>query len=362
MNEGSVTKNNKLAGWMEEFVNTFVKTTKPEKEDNTKVAEININDLEKVVWNDETFYVYFDEAGASIINSFGNVATQLPGIKTMEEVNTKLNEKQIVSSSESGLEIESELENEINKALAYVETGIVTANEQDDQLAKDYINQVNDSESSSDVNVDFNQDVQQDTQQEIVTSTIDSTGITVSGLNITDELKSVTAELIEEKISGLEKRFEAILDKKLSTIVEQFQARIDPGNIYDLGDKIQQDEISKFNEEAIETEQKINEENSIDRTNPNGKYRVSPIDYRSEEIVKDSDEPEIIDEIVVVTDDEPEVELIGDDAEIFKTGSCPYCNSQLFKTGKINNFASVKCGGCEIDYKINLDDEKIFLK
>lgn len=379
MNDSGINKNNKLAGWIDEFVNTFaskkVETIAETKIAETKTAEININDLDKIVWNDETFYVFFDESGASVINSFGNTVTTIAGVKTMEEVNERLNAKQIVSEmNNKAIEIDAEIENEINKALAYVGTKETTATTDDDQKAIDYINNGNESQEP----VQTEQQTQPAEQLPQVMAAQDSK----PSMTVNEPIDPVdnTLESINTKFAELEKKVSVMLDEKLAAAVEQFYARVNPGNIYDMGTQIVQEEITKFTQEAEETVRQIAEENSVDRTTPKGRYTVN-----KEVIEKSIKDLDIIEEVVLEeqpleeeteidrsqdqikfdeeeNDDEAEEEIIGEDAEIFKKASCPYCRSTLAKTGLNNNFVKIACNGCGINYKIDIETEKIYLK
>lgn len=336
----TVTKNNKLAGWIDDFVNAFAN-----KESNERTAEININDLPKVVWNDETFYVFFEKEGASIINGFKNTVTTLPNIKTMEEVNKELNGKQIVSEFDGeAIEINAEIENEINKALA----STILADEADDEKAENYVN--------SDQNADTNQPVVTTPAAPAASAAPGESNPVQASTHMAQGLEAYTttliqpdyiaksAELMNDKLAEFETKISEMLDKKISSVIEQIYARINPGNIYDLETDIQQQEIDKFTEEAVGTENQILMENEIDRTTPEGKYTV--IDINDENVENANGE----------------VELPEDEVEIFKEGSCPVCGSQLAKTGVNDNFINIKCDGCDVEYKVNTDNEKIYLK
>ena len=92
-----------------------------------KIASINVNDLPKVVWNDETFYVLFNEdnGSATILNKFTNVVTTVRA-SNIEEVDEALNSLQVVTSNNDNLnlktakEISEELMEEVdNHELEY---------------------------------------------------------------------------------------------------------------------------------------------------------------------------------------------------------------------------------------------------
>jgi hypothetical protein len=389
--ESSVTKNNKkLAGWIDDFVNSFATTKKAvseEDDDNTKTAEININDLPKVTWNDETYYVSIDNEGASVINGFGNVATTIPNVKTIEEVNDALNAKQIVVSNvdNSPLEIDAEMEKEIEKALAYTEETIVTAedttqtdDQSDEQKAENYVN--NDPNSSSaestpstDATTNTTDNTTDSTTTQAFVEPIKETVIAEARegwMEGTALLRAVdytekTAELIDEKFAEFEENINNKLNEMFTNAIEQFYARMNPGDIYDQGTEIQEQEIAKFNQEAEETVNQINQENAIDRTTPEGKYTVQKVVVIDESPVE-TEVPTEVEETPEVEDlkETDEVELPEEEEEIFKQGSCPCCSSKLAKNGVNKNYLNIVCSNkeCNVEYKVNLDNEKIYLK
>jgi len=85
-------------------------------------AEININDLPSIIWNDEEYKVLFNENGtAEILNDFGNHVTTVNG-KTIDEVNQQLGDRQIVVTTQ------------INKLLNKIASFKTLANEISDDL------------------------------------------------------------------------------------------------------------------------------------------------------------------------------------------------------------------------------------
>lgn len=386
MKESSVTKNNKkLAGWIDEFVSSFAtkkEVVSGENDNNEKIAEININDLPKVVWNDETYHVLIDENGASIINGFGNTATTIPGVKTIEEVNDALNAKQIVSeNANESLEIDAEMEREIEKALAYTQENTVTADNTnpdagvnpnagentDEQKAEQYVNNDPNANTNSSADSSSNgttEDTTNTTQASIINQGIESVMLEGTSLLQSVDYTEKTAELLDSKFAELEDKINNLLNTKLAEMVEQFYARTNPGDVYDQGTEIQNQEIAKFTQEADETVKQIAEENSVDRTVPEGKYMVKKVVVVEETPV----ETEIpVSEETVVTpeaNDADEIELPEEEEDTFKQGSCPCCNSKLAKNGINKNFLNIVCSNtdCNVEYKVNLDNEKIYLK
>lgn len=411
MKDNNINKNNKLAGWIEDFLTNFAKTTSDRAIEATKetVAEININDLDKVVWNDETFYVFFDETGASIINVFGNIVTTLDGITTLDDVNKQLNSKQIVSTVEETLVVNAEIENEIEQALSSIEADI-----EGDQLAQDYVDSYNEQTSN------------EQTQDNSTTDFIETQMATLKPLNVHDEK---TAAMISEKFAEMEEKLINTFEEKMNAMMEQMYARINPGNIYDMGEQVQREEVLKFTDEAAETEQQIAQENGVDRTVVDNRYSTQSNETEQliqedtqedifteentdeveltdgvDEVLEETDElidsevSEEISEETIINDDveileesEAEevtsdndiieleeiteeveettdeiidgVELEGDDAEVFKEAKCPYCATSLSKTAMKTNSIEITCDNhdCGTRYSVNINTGKIYI-
>lgn len=403
MKDNNINKNNKLAGWIEDFLTNFAKTTNDREVKATKetIAEININDLDKVVWNDETFYVYFDETGASIINVFGNIVTVLDGITTLEDVNKQLNSKQIVSGIEEELVVNAEIENEIEQALSNIKADV-----NDDQVAQEYVDSYNEQ---------TNNESERPEQQDNSFSGLTSTGLVemIAPLKTFDEK---TAAMISEKFAEMEEKLINTFEEKINAMMEQMYARINPGNIYDMSDQVQREEVLKFTDEAAETEQQISQENAIDRTIVDNRYSTQPSeieqpliqdnieDIDNEEVIEENDVEEVINESIdndevsdktitnddnvevleeseaeEVTDDDDiieleeineeddeeieDVELEGDDAEVFKQAKCPYCSTSLSKTAMKDNSIEITCDNhdCGTRYSVDINTGKIYI-
>ena len=81
---------------MPEWLDLFV--SKIYKKGKVSVAETNVQNLPKVNWKDETFYVNFTNDGAVLYNEYGNEVSLIEGAKSVEDVNKYLNENSIVAS------------------------------------------------------------------------------------------------------------------------------------------------------------------------------------------------------------------------------------------------------------------------
>lgn len=92
----------KMSNWIDDFTKSLkLKKIGNNEEQITaeeKLAEINVNDLPSIMWNDEEYRVLFNEDGtAEVLNNFGNHILTLEAT-TIDEVNAQLGDKQIVSS------------------------------------------------------------------------------------------------------------------------------------------------------------------------------------------------------------------------------------------------------------------------
>jgi uncharacterized membrane protein YheB (UPF0754 family) len=76
-----------LAKWLDDFIVSISKNKKIEAEVD-KTATINLNDLPKIVWKDETYYVQFvpEKSKAIILNAFTNEVATLDNVNSVEDV------------------------------------------------------------------------------------------------------------------------------------------------------------------------------------------------------------------------------------------------------------------------------------
>ena len=91
-------RNKEIPDWAQSFLSTFYSTQKVEHE-----AAINVKNLPKVVWNDNTFYVALDaeEGNADILNEYGNVITALKNVASIDDVENQLNKHIVAEVSDS---------------------------------------------------------------------------------------------------------------------------------------------------------------------------------------------------------------------------------------------------------------------
>lgn len=381
MKNKSVTSNSRgFASWIEDFIaGLAAKEAKAKQaesvandvEDNNKeqevVAEINLNDLDKVVWKEETFRVHFDDKGANVINEFGNVVTTIPGAKTIEEVDKKLNGGEIVASNEDC--DADKVKEEIDKLAASLAEE--TKAEEKEEVKEDDKEEVDEKEEKE---VEDKKDSKKKDEDEVKTASEE------------DEEDPVIAAIVsgfeelEAKVAALQKRL---------AIVEQQYAR-NP-KLEDVSDKSPEEEVKHFTETADETAKEIEHEHQIDLTSPAGRVELSTHNQGKSEVeqivTEDTttsnfeahvDETPKAEEKEACNEDEEEntkvaeveesneeddslvVEKLSGVAEkIFKKGICPETGEELIRSRTVGNFVGVysKAG---TEYAVDLNTGAIY--
>lgn len=84
------------SGALPKWLNDLAECMRGDKK--KKVAVKNVQNLPKVNWKDETFYVDFTKQGAVLYNSFGNEVQLVDGATSVDEVNRYMNENSVVAS------------------------------------------------------------------------------------------------------------------------------------------------------------------------------------------------------------------------------------------------------------------------
>lgn len=345
MRNKTIPNSKGLASWLDDFIVGLGKkeVTASEEiqniEDNTEetlaneqeeietVATVNINDLDKVVWNDETFRVHFEENGANVINEFGNGVTFLKGLKTIEEVDYALNGNQVVVASEMEEEIDS-----------------IEASE----VAED------DFENALTAAIDA---IPDEDEEEVVA-------------NSREELEDVVVQNDspeEDVIAAIIAGFDE-LEKRLAD-VEQLYARNPQFENDELATRVQEEELKHVTETADETQNKINEEQSHDLTTPAGRIETSVQTEQPSEVqeivTNDTEEhtsPEEgvkEEEVSEETDNEFE-KLTGKDEKIFQNGICPETGEELVKSKTAGAFLGIYSPKGGTEYAVNLETGDIF--
>ena len=238
----SISQNGKFAGWIEEFVSALSKTAsndiRNENEEELVVeADINIDDLDEIIWNEEKYRVMFDENGANIINEFGNTVTTLEGVKTLEEVNQRLSEKQIVVNS--AVEIPNEIEEEINKAMKYIEDpefNKLTSEKQAVEEPEIVVTKEADIIEEPEIIIE-----KKNEEKEKVEAAVKKFEVKASKI-----LNKKVAEMEEQLSESLDEKISAMIESKIDFMVEQILAKVTEGlselnifnSLFKLCDKI----------------------------------------------------------------------------------------------------------------------------
>lgn len=316
-------------------------------------TEININDLETITWNDETYKVLFDKENnsAAIINGFGNVVTTLPNTMTIDEVNKQLNARQIVVSSLN--KQAEEMQDEISKAFAHIEdedgntvsTVEITYDEPDiDEMEEDDTDKVVSSEKiASLVETKVQEYINDNIDEILLNSKIQQ--------YINDKVsRMVTAKLEAEK---LRKIAEAAEEEELLDEDEDFEEADDLDNIEKPEDDIVEEEVE---EEPLDEDK---EEDHVDEEQEDKPMiedmRSCPVQYEECDVHVDA---------IPATDGSFDysnpVELMGKWREIFKEGICPDCSCGLEKCTDCEDKVEIQCSACKSKFYVDKNNEKIY--
>lgn len=346
-----------LATWMEDFIVGLSKkaeVVEPTMPEETVVeAEVNVNDLDRVVWKDETFRVAFDDKGANVINEFGNTVTAIPGAKSVEEVDHKLNSNEIVASDDTN----EDLVDELDKIATSLEEEACDETEKETKEAE----LVEESPS----------DVDPNTVDDALLNEI------VAGF-----------EVLEASLANLQNRFSAF---------EQQYAR-NP-QLVDVSTTAPEEEVKHFTESADASAQELSKEQNIDITSPAGRVELSqqvqsPIEQAVTEstpvVTEETDTSDIDLEKDPIEEDatedteavekeeqnvEPEAEKSEDEEDfseekieklngvaekIFQQGICPDTGEELVKSTTAGNFLGVYSPKGGTEYAVDLRNGDIF--
>ncbi len=308
-------------------------------------TEININDLETITWNDETYKVLFDKENnsAAIINGFGNVVTTLPNTINIDEVNKQLNARQIVVSS-SNKQAE-DMQDEISKAFAHIEdedgNTVSTVEVTDD---KPDIDEMKEDDTDMIVSSKKIASLVETKVQEYINDNIDKILLNSKVQQyINDKVsRMVTAKLEAEKLRKFaEAEEEELLDEDENL---DFEEADDLDNI----EKPEDDVVEEDEEEDHIDEEEVDEPIIED-------MRSCPVQYEECDVHVDA---------VPATDGSFDysnpVELMGKWREIFKEGVCPDCSCGLEKCTDCEDKVEIQCSACNSKFYVDKNSEKIY--
>ncbi|AEO93282.1 gp11 [Bacillus phage G] len=389
MKNKSVSSSNKgFAGWIEDFITGLANKEANLNNQNTEeevLAEINLKDLDKVVWKEESFGVHFDEKGASLINEFGNVVRTLQDCKTIEEVDKQLNSSEVIVASDEGFDDEEEdLTIELDKIA--------------NSLAEENVEMTN----TTPEHVDNSQNTVVPEQTEQVNQTEQTTTASTE-----DETEKVEEKEDDAVIAAIADGFEqleanvAALTERLA-LIEQEYAR-NPV-IEDISTNSNEEEVKHFTETADETAKNIANENAVDITSPAGRVELSNQSKETSEVqdIVTQDTPKTTENVELTTEESTEQELKQEDSEaveevkeekpeenkeeektantqdnedieeepkveklagvaekIFQKGICPESGEELVKSKTVGNFLGVY-STAGVEYAVDLNSGEIF--
>lgn len=275
----AIQKTKELPQWIDSFINAFSNSSQHQRELEHE-AEINVKSLPKVVWNDDTFYVSLDKetACADIFNTYGNVATTLKNVSSIEDVEKSLNKKVIAASNDQDTLIKDSINvHPINEQ--YTEKKNVTLDDELPKIAEQLGLQA--AASIQDIEATAIQTLRDDNSSNNLSdnnalmnsNSTDKYAAHVLSAKLTQVTKH--AEHIQEELNTYKKKFTKLANSlnKLSNIVnnlaDQMYAHTNPGNVYDIGAAAT--EIQHFNNTAQNTAKEILIEHSVDLTQPQGR-------------------------------------------------------------------------------------------
>ena len=290
-----------------------------ENTEQEKVAIININDLPKVPWHDETFYALIDpdKKTAILYNEFQNEVHTIENVSTIEEVNDYLNKNEVVAEEEIELEKTSDEESlppELN-----------CSDGEPENLPE-----------SSDTWPGPNEGIKE---------------------SLEDQINKVSSIMeLTEKIAILENKL-SDLSSEITAMKAQEYARINPEGIYSMD--VPKAENEHFEETAKKTEEKINADNAVDITTMEGRVSLPEV---QKTIAESYEVPSDEVDKMSYNRDENIKKLNSQEVDLFKTAICPNCNGELIKANNVKNIAGIYCSNCNTEYAVNLDDEQIYQK
>lgn len=307
-------------------------------------TEININDLETITWNDETYKVLFDKENnsAAIINGFGNVVTTLPNTINIDEVNKQLNARQIVVSS-SNKQAE-DMQDEISKAFAHIEdedgNTVSTVEVTDD---KPDIDEMKEDDTDMIVSSKKIASLVETKVQEYINDNIDKILLNSKVQQyINDKVsRMVTAKLEAEKLRKFAEAEEELLDEDENL---DFEEADDLDNIEKPEDDVAEEDEEEDHIDEEEVDEPIIED-----------MRSCPVQYEECDVHVDA---------VPATDGSFDysnpVELMGKWREIFKEGVCPDCSCSLEKCTDCEDKVEIQCSACNSKFYVDKNSEKIY--
>lgn len=335
--------NRKLASWIDDFITGFSKTAEKE-------AKVDVSNLPKVIWEDNTFFVNLDENShtANVMNEYGNVVTTLLDVSSIEDVNAKLNNSVVTAENKLSAEDEA-MYNEFAKIADAMEMQMEVTPEQHTETVNEQSEQIRDNNSVE----------QQTTNVQPMDSDVENAMDEATGSN---DMKHIIAKLDEciEKLGSV--------DMRIKRLEEQIYAHTDPGNIYD--NHAQEREVEHYTETMQNGEDNIALEHQFDISRQDERVYMQETKNAPKEDIIIVDEPlpaddtidDVIDDTVNNGSDDSDDGIAVTDADecLFKQRICPCCGKETLKLAeKTANLQYVVCDECTTKYSVNLENEQI---
>ena len=388
-----------LPAWLNDLAGILQKKS----EQKNIIAETNVLNLPTVNWEGETFYVRFDENGATLYNKFATIVKEIEHASSIDEVDKFLNANTVTASddSQSNNSLDQLPEDPKDSVQEVSENeGIIDVTQPNAPVVEEVLEEQNEQEDEDDLTKELEQimleedddDVQEDEESE-------SDDEFVSLKNEVKELRELVENLIakfespqetEKETENPSNQLEERLAKLENKYAELYRAYTAPENDqYDL--KCQDEEMKHVNE-GIELSQKIiDKEHELDlsKQEERGKLNadflkeiLDDVKENLQDIVDDSIEEakEVVEDVVengvepadAVSDsseelEQPEEDIIlledPDAIDEFSNQICPFCHQKHLSAVDIkNDVIGVKCANCEKEFAVNKKDNTIHYK
>ncbi len=388
-----------LPAWLNDLAGILQKKS----EQKNIIAETKVLNLPTVNWEGETFYVRFDENGATLYNKFATIVKEIEHASSIDEVDKFLNANTVTASDDSQSDnsldqLPEDPKDSVQEASE--NEGIIDVTQPDAPVVEEVLEEQNEQEDEDDLTKELEQimleedddDVQEDEESE-------SDDEFASLKNEVKELRELVENLIakfespqetEKETENPSNQLEERLAKLENKYAELYRAYTAPKNDqYDL--KCQDEEMKHVNE-GIELSQKIiDKEHELDlsKQEERGKLNadflkeiLDDVKENLQDIVDDSIEEakEVVEDVVengvepedAVSDSSEELEqpeediiLLEDPDAIYEFSNqiCPFCHQKHLSAVDIkNDVIGVKCANCEKEFAVNKKDNTIHYK
>lgn len=340
----NVSKSGALANWIDDFISGFVGSNKKEvlaAKDELVEDELveHVKNFTTISWNGDTYYCDIEDNVGLVYNDFGNIVTTVEGVQSPKEVENILNKNAVVANNDSDDELYANIDSVDEPDL----------DEIDEQLSK--------------IALSLEDELEENKHEE---------GFEGDGLAHQERLQYIVANFnsIEEKLNQVENLQKQVstLEEKLAA-VEQLYAR--NSTLEDVSMYSYEDEEKQISESASQTVDAIKKEHDIDLTTPAGRVEYSNSHNKNdiENVISEDSFTNCqncnCEECECGTNNNEEVsdsvqKLDGKEEELFKSGICPFTNTQLTKAEVVGDFMGVYSPEGKTEYAVDLNDGSIY--